>query len=821
MKRRRVPLWSLHVPAALFALLLAVSFGIHHALEQAGGRRIGPALTVSTGLVWLALAGLGCYLAWRLVLWARTARYGATLAAAREQEVLDGVPDPVLVVDSDGRIERANVALLDVAGVSPVLGVGMTLDDLTLRGEDGDRLRWPERGHLRARMGPVHSAMDVDVSVRPVPGRPELRLIHIHDLSRELADLRRITRQQEELQVLADLGHELNRVTTESELLELAMEHVARRISIASAGGIFIIDRAAGVLRLSTSYGLDPAFVAAEQEVPLGECLCGEVAVSGKPLYSGSSAGDFFHSRRREAAPHGHLVVPLRGDSGVFGVLFLYLHEGAEVDFDWHRLLDGVASEVGLALMRVRAHAALSQSEGRLKRLFDEAPEPMLVADLEGVVLRLNLRARRWFEVGESLKSRLPWAALSASSDGGRRPLRVNVAERLGQEAILEITASPASTGEVQLILRDITREVALERKAQELQKMQVVGELSAGLAHNLNNIFASVLAHLCQLRDIVTDTSGIDLSLRGGDLEFGRRHLSTAIAGAEQVSVLIERLLEFARPREAHTEALDLGLLLRAQIELAKPVLGPLVEIDAHLPVDVNVMADRSIVVNALMNLLLNAAEAMSKKGRLSVTMGTDDSGAEAWFAVQDSGVGMDAARLSRVFEPFFTTRSAGTGLGLSTLHAGVTSLGGRVEVQSEPGKGSTFTVFLPRAAASPRAEPPPAPARNHRVVLAEDASVLRRFTARFFEESGWEVRAVATVRELARVSAAWPPAVALVDWNLADGDVAGALDDLRQLGSKIVVLTGDPDAVTVEDVPVLTKPVDWRRLKELLGIE
>ncbi|MCG6961798.1 MAG: GAF domain-containing protein [Acidobacteria bacterium] len=810
--------WALHVPALLFVLLLAVFFAIHHARDRAEGGRFTPAWAVSNDLVWLALTAFGGYLVWRLVLCARAARHGARLAAAREQEILDGVPDPVLVVDSDGRIERTNVALLELAGISPVLGMGTSLEDLSLRDEGGRPLRWPTEGHLRAYMGPIHSPMDVDVSVRPVPGHPELRLVHIHDLSRELADLRRITRQQEELRVLADLGHELNRVTTESELLEVAMDHVARRISVARAGGIFIVDRIAGVLRLSTSYGLDPAFVAAEQEVPLGECLCGEVAVSGKPLYSGSSAGDVFHSRQRHAAPHGHLVVPLRGDSGVFGVLFLYLREGAEVDFDWHRLLEGVASEVGLAFMRVRAHAALSESEGRLKRLFDEAPDAMLVADLKGVVLRVNLRAQRWFAVGEDVTSRFPWTSLSASGDGGRRPLRANVTDRLGHEGILEIAASPASTGEVQLILRDITREVALERKAQELQKMQVVGALSAGLAHNLNNIFASVLAHLCQLRDIVTDTTGIDLSLRGGDLEFGRRHLNTAIAGAEQVSVLIERLLEFARPREAHTETLDLGLLLQEQIELAKPLLGPLVEIEAHLPMDVNVTADRSIVVNALMNLLLNAAEAMSKKGRLSVTMGTDESGAEAWFAVEDTGVGMDQARLSRIFEPFFTTRSAGTGLGLSTLHAGITSLGGRVEVQSEPAEGSTFTVFLPRAAGSRRVEAPEIPARSHRIVLAEDASVLRRFTARFLEESGWEVRAVATVRELASVSAAWRPAVALVDWNLADGDVAGALDNLRQLGSKVIVLTGDPAAVTVKDVPVLTKPVDWNRLEKAL---
>jgi signal transduction histidine kinase/CheY-like chemotaxis protein len=818
VRRRRAPLWTLHIPAFLLALLLAVFFAIHQAQDQLEGRRFGPGWAVSTDLVWLALAAFVSYLAWRLVLSSLAARRGARLAAAREQDVLDVVPGAVLVVGPDGRVERANIALLEIAGISPVLGTSLTLDDLILTGEDGVPLKWPAEGHLRARMGPAHSAIDVDVSIRPVPGQPTLRLVHIHDITRELADLNRITRQQEELRVLADLGRELNRVTTEGELLELAMEHVARRISVARAGGIFIIDEAAGVLRLSTSYGLDPAFVALEQEVPLGECLCGEVAMSGEPLYSGSSAGDVFHTRQRDAAPHGHLVVPLRGERGVFGVLFLYLREGAEVDFDWHRLLEGVASELGLALMRVRAHAALSESEKRLERLFDEAPDAMLVADLRGVVLRVNLHARRWFVVGESVTSKLPWDSLLARGNGEQGPLRVSVSEPSGHESILEITASPASTGEVQLILRDMTREVVFERKAYELQKMQVVGALSAGLAHNLNNIFASVLAHLCQLREIVSDSTGIDMALRGGDLEFGRRHLTTAIAGAEQVSVLIEQLLEFARPRETHTETLDLGLLLQEQIELAKPLLGPLVEIDARILANIDVMADRSIVVNALMNLLLNAAEAMSRKGRLSVSMGTDDSNTDAWFAVRDSGVGMDEATLSRVFEPFFTTRSAGTGLGLSTLHAGITSLGGHVEVESTPGSGSTFTIYLPRAAGPQRVEPRSTCPGRRRVLLAEDASVLRRFTARHLEECGWEVRAVGTVRELVSVSAAWSPEVAVVDWNLADGNVAGCLDHLRELGSKLIVVTGDPAGVRLKDVPVLRKPVDWHRLEELL---
>lgn len=818
MSRRRVPLLAVHVPALLFALLLAVFFAIHHAEDRLGY----PARSSSWGLggllFWIVLAALVSYLAWLLVRGAVLDRRSARFAAAREQQVLDGVPDALLVVNADGRIERANVALLEIAGISPVLGVGTALADVPLIAEDGRAMDWPADGHARARLGSPSSAIDVDVSARPLPGHPDLRLVHIHDVSRELADLRRITRQQEELRILADLGRELNRVTTESELLELAIEHISRRISVARAGGIFIADQAAGVLRLSCSYGLDPAFVAAERVVPLGECLCGQVALTGEPRFSASSAGDLFHTRHRDESPHGHFVLPLAAEAGVFGVMFLYLHEDAEIDLDWQRLLEGVANEVSLALMRVRAHTALSESERRLERLFEEAPDAMLVANPGGVVLRVNRRARRWFVAGESVSQRLPWTALLARAEAGDGPHRVRLDSNQGRESVLEIMASAAAAGEVQLILRDLTREVVLERKTHELQKMQVVGALSAGLAHNLNNIFASVLAHLCQLREIAADSTGIDLAVRGGDLEFARRHLATAIAGAEEVSVLIERLLEFARPRDAHVETLDLGRVLREQVELARPILGPMVDVELDLPPTVAAMADRSIVVNALMNLLLNAAEAMSRRGKLIVRMGAPEGDGDVWFAVQDSGVGMDEATRARLFEPFFTTKSAGTGLGLSTLHAGITSLGGRVDIQSVPGEGSTFTIHLPRVAwlngTQQRATPP----QTRRVLLAEDVPTLRRFTARHLEARGWEVRTVGTVAELVSVATEWSPGTVVVDWNLADGNVADCIEHLRDLGSEVIILTGDPGGVRVKDVPVLRKPVDWDRLDELL---
>ena len=816
--RQRYARWvSFHVPALVFALLMAVFFAIHQRRERVPGVSPGAGWARDGLLVWIAFGAFVSILAWTLLRDAARSRRAAVLARAREQEVLDGVSGAVLVVDDGGRIARANVALLEVAGVSPVLSVGTKLADLPLLTEDGERISWPAEGHLRGRMERTRSMVDVDVSVRPLAGQPGTRLVHIHDISRELADLRRITRQQQELRVLADLGCELNRVTSESALLELALEQIARLVSIAGAGGIFVVDREAAVLRLSASYGLEPGFVAAEQEVPLGECLCGEAAVSGKPCFSGSSSSDACHTRHRFAAPHGHFVLPLRTANEIVGVLFLYLHEGVRVDNDWHRLLEGVASEVALALMRIREHSALSQSEQRLERLFEEAPDAMLVTDSAGVVLRASRRARRWLNVGESIAGRLPWERVLAMSAGRQESVRVEVRDGAGRGAMLKITASPVDDGDVQLILRDLTREVMLERKAQELEKMQVVGALAAGLAHNLNNIFASVLAHLFQLRDIVDNTEGIDLALRGGDIEYGRRHLGMAIAGAEQVAVLIERLLEFARPRQTHIETLDIGRLLEEQIELAKPLLGTGVEVDVDVRAGVHVRADRSIVVNALLNLLLNAAQAMSKQGRLTVRMG-DGPGDEAWFEVRDSGVGMDAGTRSRLFEPFFTTKAAGTGLGLSTLHAGITSLEGRVEVDSSPGEGSAFTIYLPRVEPSPVGPPAARPRRDGRVLLAEDASVLRGFTARHLEESGWEVRAVASVRELAALVEEWPPEVAVVDWNLADGNAGGCVARLRGLGSRVVVLTGDPAAVDLEGVPVLAKPVDWNRLEELL---
>jgi PAS domain S-box-containing protein len=294
---------------------------------------------------------------------------------------------------------------------------------------------------------------------------------------------------------------------------------------------------------------------------------------------------------------------------------------------------------------------------------------------------------------------------------------------------------------------RDITERKKLEEQLLQSQKMEAIGQLAGGVAHDFNNILQAMRSH-------------VDLAER--EAADGGRHIREIRRSLERATDLTRQLLAFGRRQVMQPEALDLRDLAADTLELLRRIIGEhvLIELDTG-PVPRVVRADVRQLEQVLLNLCVNARDAMPDGGTVLVAVGAREldagfcatrswarPGVFATLAVSDTGVGMDEQTRSQIFEPFFTTKpmGEGTGLGMATVFGVVKQHEGFIEVESAPGEGSRFTVFLPLIDAPPARrpvmEPFDAPGGTERVLIAEDDPSVRSVLEEILGEAGYRVQ-------------------------------------------------------------------------------
>jgi two-component system cell cycle sensor histidine kinase/response regulator CckA len=289
-----------------------------------------------------------------------------------------------------------------------------------------------------------------------------------------------------------------------------------------------------------------------------------------------------------------------------------------------------------------------------------------------------------------------------------------------------------------------------IEAQMREVQKMEAVGRLAAGVAHDFNNILSVILGYGgLMLEDMAPDDP--KRSDLGQILEAGGRAVG-----------LTRQLLALSRQQVLEPRVLDLNALILGMDKMVRRMVGEDIQLKIALsPVLHKVKVDVSHIEQVIMNLVANARDAMPQGGALVIeTADVELDGAYAdahlgakpgphvMLAVSDTGCGMDEATRAKIFEPFFTTkeRGHGTGLGLSTVYGIIKQGGGDLWVYSEPGKGSTFKVYFPayQGAEEPLAAPataPPAPGGSETVLLAEDDAQLRAVVRDILQGKGYQV--------------------------------------------------------------------------------
>ena len=277
----------------------------------------------------------------------------------------------------------------------------------------------------------------------------------------------------------------------------------------------------------------------------------------------------------------------------------------------------------------------------------------------------------------------------------------------------------------------DVTERKETERQLVQAQKMEAVGQLTGGLAHDFNNVLGVVLGNLDLVREAVSGDAGL------------AGHLDSAIGAAERGASLTQRLLTFSRKRNLEPEVIDVGRVILDMLDLLRRTLGETIEIEIESQNEPWLCrADRAQLESAILNLAINARDAMPNGGTLRIETANQHldpsqarsrpfgAGDHLRLTITDSGIGMPPDAVERVFEPFFTTKGVGkgTGLGLAMVQGFVQQSGGHIWIRSAPGRGTSVEILLPRAgpdAAMPRqagGDPPPAP--SSRVTNARDPS-------------------------------------------------------------------------------------------------
>jgi two-component system, cell cycle sensor histidine kinase and response regulator CckA len=296
-------------------------------------------------------------------------------------------------------------------------------------------------------------------------------------------------------------------------------------------------------------------------------------------------------------------------------------------------------------------------------------------------------------------------------------------------------------------ICQDITDRRRIEEQLRQAQKMDAIGRLAGGVAHDFNNLLTIILTYL----DALAKTFAPDDSRRA-DLDEVRK-------ASEQAATLTRQLLAFSRRQVLQPRVVDLGEIARGMERMLTRVLGEDIRVSVVVPPALGrVKADPGQMEQVIVNLAVNARDAMPEGGTLTLELFDLDVGEAARqpgvgpgryvvLAVADTGVGMDAATRARAFEPFFTTkdRGRGTGLGLATVFGVVEQSGGQIRVESEPGRGTTFRIYLPRTdeplPPAPREVAPAPGKRSETILLVEDETQVRAVLKRALAAQGYEV--------------------------------------------------------------------------------
>ena len=752
----------------------------------------------------------------------------------RFRSVWEHSVDGMRLTDREGRILAVNEAFCRLIKLPREKLIGEVFSVVYAgEGPDGDIEVYRQRfdagaiaPRVTARLRLWNSEdLDVEISSSFVEsGRQSKTLL---SLFRDVAE-----RKQAEMRVAAFslLGHQLSAARSAREASEIIAE-VADQLLGWDACTLDLYerehDRLIPMMNRDTVNGRRVDFPLVHRDEPPSPRMRRTIESGGQLfLKDGSSAlspdtKPFGDAARPSAAM---MFVPVRDDSKVIGVFSIHSYTPGAYDQQSLATLQALANHCAGALQRVNAQDALSQSEANYRSLVECSPDAILLHRDEKFVyanpagLKLlgaeephQVVGRSVFDIVPPKNRDLIRQRIRQAAEGGTTPpLEQHILRLDGTPLDAEVTSIPfiyQGKPAVQTVMRDITGRKQLEQQLRQSQKMEAIGQLAGGVAHDFNNMLAVIRGNA-------------ELLLMDADQHTPetKECLKQVTAASERAANLTRQLLAFSRKQVMQSQPLVLNDVIADLTKMLRRIIGEHIDLQcrygAQLPY---VQADAGMIEQVLVNLTVNARDAMPCGGQLLITTELvtfgealppahpeASAGQFVCLTVKDAGAGILPGHLPRIFEPFFTTKEPGkgTGLGLATVYGIVKQHQGWIDVSSQPGAGATFKIFLPAipppvrlaATGQPKAD---LPGGTETILLVEDDYSVRMITRRALESHGYRIYEAASAPEALKLWRGHAEEIALLlsDIVMPEGvtgrELAGQLR-AQQPALKVIFMSG-----------------------------
>jgi len=697
---------------------------------------------------------------------------GIQLGNQQLATLLDSTRELIAILGLDGTVQYANATFQSALGYRPEELLGRSLYAI---------VHALDVEHLRERLKEVVAESDSSVTVRcrvrckdeswrwlEVTCRNRLVDPGLEGILLNALEVTQLHRMESERQVIADIVHALNETSDLDQLLRRIHDALKR---ILPAENCFVALHEPEEDAFQFPFFADE-YDSAPAPQKVGRSCTAYVFRTGQAKLIPQSEFDLLVAANEVelvgSPSPSWLGVPLKIPTATIGVLVVqhYRNENAYDQRDLE-FLDSVGGHIALAIERRRAEVELRRSESILRLLFEHNPLPTWLYEIETLkFLRANEAAVHLYGYSQDEFESMTILEIRPESERDKartfvRDMTDNAEEhgvwlhqaRDGRKFEVEIISHELlyAGKRVRLVVaQDISERKLLEGQLRQATKMEAVGRLAGGVAHDFNNMLMVIKGHTELLLNVLAPSDHITRKIQQID------------RSADRAAALTRQLLAFSRMQVLQPQVINLNSVVDEMGRLLPRLIGEDVELVVRTREDLgSIRADASQMEQVIMNLAVNARDAMPGGGKLLIETANvelDQSytsshplmrpGAYVQLAVSDSGTGMDAETQAHIFEPFFTTKEKGkgTGLGLATVYGIVKQSGGFVWVYSELGKGTSFKIYLPRVDQAEEAVGTPrqvseVPNGTETVLLTEDEQDVREIARQFLESGGYQV--------------------------------------------------------------------------------
>lgn len=763
--------------------------------------------------------------------------------------LLDCARELLLILTTDGIVVHASAGATSILGLRPEDVVGHALTDFIhpdeinemrdrLRGLiDVARSRRKGRCRLRSKSGEWRWFEATISNCRNNPA--------IDGLVASFLDVTALHRMEAERQVISEVVHALNQTANLDELLEGIHQALKK---VLHAENCFVALHNPNEDTFTFPFFVDQFDVAPPPQKVGRSCTAFVFRTGSAMLIPQSEFDRLVEEGEVEligSPSPAWLGVPLKTPTATIGVLVVQ-HYQNESAYDTRDLefLDSVGGHIALAIERRRSEEALRKSESVFRLLFSHNPLPTWVMDDETLqFIQVNDAAVRQYGFAPEEFSRMSLADMMQEEQRASldvRPKEENPGGRF--QAVCKHRKKDGKVFEVEMIshrldyagrrvrlvvAQDISERHILEQQLRQAQKMEAVGRLAGGVAHDFNNLLMVIKGH----------TELLMSALPAADRT--SRKITQIDRAADRAAALTKQLLAFSRMQVLQPRVMNLNGVVEDMGKLLPRLIGEDVELGIRVAPELGaIRADASQMEQIIMNLAVNARDAMPTGGRLIIETanaeldGTYNAthpivqpGRYVLLAVSDTGIGMNADTQAHIFEPFFTTKEPGkgTGLGLATVYGVVKQSGGFIWVYSEVGKGTSFKIYLPRVdqpedKGSVLLAFAEAPRGTETILLAEDEQDVREVAREFLESGGYTVIEAQNGAEALRLASEHKSSIDLLVTDMVMPGMTGR--ELAQRlqhhhsGIGVIYMSGYSEQTAAEtaqaeaDMRLLTKP-------------